>query len=341
MTAAFEASPWHEGERAMQARAGVRERMEVIGTRVIRDHMPDQHRDFFAQLPFLIVGGLDQASQPWASVLAAPPGFAHSPDPRHLRIDVLPADGDPLAQALRPGASIGLLGIEPHTRRRNRMNGTVERVDGGGFAVEVRQSFGNCPKYIQAREPVFVNGERAAAMPRRVAHIDAAARRVIEAADTFFIASSHPAAGSAGVAQGVDVSHRGGRPGFARVAADGSLTVPDFVGNSFFNTLGNIAVNPRAGLLFVDFDSGDLLQLAVTAEVIWDGPELAAFEGAERLLRMRVVSVLHRPAALPLRWGDAALSPYLDATGHWPAAAPEGVSVFQWKTGMRALTDGR
>ncbi|MDM0028641.1 pyridoxamine 5'-phosphate oxidase family protein [Variovorax saccharolyticus] len=341
MSAAFEMSAWHEGERAMQARAGVRERMELIGTRVVRDHMPDQHRDFFAQLPFLIVGSVDQASQPWASVLAAPPGFAHSPDPRRLRVDVLPADGDPLAQALVPGASIGLLGIEPHTRRRNRMNGVVERVDGGGFAVGVRQSFGNCPKYIQAREPVFVKGERPAATPRRVEQIDAAARRVIEAADTFFIATSHPAAGSAGVAQGVDVSHRGGRPGFVRVADDGSLTVPDFAGNSFFNTLGNIVVNPRAGLLFVDFDSGDLLQVAVTAEVIWDGPELAAFEGAERLLRMRVVSVLHRPAALPLRWVGAELSPYLDATGQWPVPASESASVFQWKTGMRTLTDGR
>ena len=119
-----------------------------------------------------------------------------------------------------------------------------------------------------------------------------------------------------------------------RVAGDGgTLTVPDFVGNCFFNTLGNLAVNPRAGLLFVDFESGDLLQLAVTAEIVWDGPELAAFEGAERLLRMRVVSVLHRPAALPLRWGDAELSPYLDATGHWPAAAPEGLRCFSGRWG--------
>lgn len=320
-TAVRGASPWHEGERAMQARAGVRERMEAFGSRVIRDHMPDQHRDFFAQLPFLVAGSVDADSQPWASVLAAPAGFAHSPDPRHLRIDTLPLAGEPLAQALVPGASIGLLGIEPLTRRRNRMNGVVAGVDGVGFDVDVQQSFGNCPKYIQAREPVFVDGVRAASVSLRADQLDAAARRLIRQADTFFIATSHPSAGHAGAAQGADVSHRGGRPGFVRVNADDTLTVPDFVGNAFFNTLGNIAVNPRAGLLFIDFESGDLLQLAVTAQVVWEGPELAAFEGAERLLRMRVVSVLHRPGALPLRWGRAAQSPYLDATGRWPNAA--------------------
>jgi len=314
-------TPWHEGERAMQTRAGVRERMEAFGTRVLRDQMPDQHRDFFAQLPFLVVGSLDTASQPWASVLAAPPGFAHSPDPRRLRIDALPADGDPLAQTLAPAAAIGLLGIEPHTRRRNRMNGRVASVDGAGFSVDVQQSFGNCPKYIQAREPVFVAGAPPAAAPRWADRLDAAARRLIGKADTFFIATAHPLAGRAGAAQGVDVSHRGGRPGFVRLSGEGTLTVPDFVGNAFFNTLGNIAVNPRAGLLFIDFERGDLLQLAVTAEVLWDGPELAAFAGAERLLRMQVVSVLHRTAALPLRWGQAAPSPFLAATGRWPEAA--------------------
>ncbi len=314
-------SPWHSGELAMQSLAGVRERMAELGPRVIRDYMPEQHRNFFAQLPFLITGSLDRAQQPWASVLAAPKGFAHAPDEHHLRIDALPAADDPLAGTLTPGAPIGLLGIEPHTRRRNRMNGVLAQADAQGFAVEVRQSFGNCPKYIQAREPVYVDVARAAPPARRAGRMDAAARRIVSAADTFFIATAHPSTGDGFLSSSVDVSHKGGRPGFVRVTGEDTLTVPDFVGNSFFNTLGNIALEPRAGLLFIDFDTGDLLQLAVTAEVVWDGPALAAFEGAERLLRMQVVSVLHRPAALPLRWSPAQLSPYLAATGHWPEAA--------------------
>ena len=311
--------PWHEGERAMQARVGAEEKLAEIGPRIMRDFMPDQHRTFFAQLPFLIAGGLDEARQPWASVLAAPPGFACSPDPHHLRIDALADADDPLSGALVAGAPIGLLGIEPHTRRRNRMNGVVSEIDARGFTVEVRQSFGNCPRYIQAREPVYLDDGHSGLEARRMDRLDATARRLIEKADTFFIATAHPSVGDGDVSHGIDVSHRGGRPGFVKVSGD-TLTAPDFNGNAFFNTLGNITVNPRAGLLFIDFKTGDVLHVAVRAEVMWEGAELAAFEGAERLLRMQVVSVLYRPTALPLRWGRAELSPFLADTGNWPDA---------------------
>lgn len=330
------AAPFHAGERALQSLAGSREQMEVAGPRVIRDHMPDQHRAFFAQLPFLVVGSLDAELQPWASVLAAPAGFMHSPDATHLRVDALPAAGDPLAGPLMPGATLGLLGIQPHTRRRNRMNGTVEALDGAGFMVAVQQSFGNCPRYIQAREPVLASN-RGNAPPVQPAQwldrLDLAAHRLIGSADTLFIATAYPNEAAAGdeadaSSHGVDVSHRGGRPGFVRIDGDDTLTVPDFNGNRFFNTLGNLAAHPRAGLLFIDFDSGDLLHVAVTAEIVWGGPEVEAFEGAERLMRFHVTHALRRPAALPLRWGDAQLSPHLAGTG-------------QWNTGMRALADGR
>ena len=146
--------------------------------------------------------------------------------------------------------------------------------------------------------------------------------RIIRDADTFFIATAHPqAAQSRSAAQGVDVSHRGGKPGFVRVDGEGMLTAPDFRGNFFFNTLGNIAVNPRAGLLFMDFDNGDLLYLAVRAGIVADGPEVAAFAGAQRLLRFEVEQVRRAQAALPLRWGAAQLSPLLLKTGDWKARA--------------------
>jgi predicted pyridoxine 5'-phosphate oxidase superfamily flavin-nucleotide-binding protein len=219
------------------------------------------------------------------------------------------------------GASLGLLGIQPHTRRRNRMNGNVEAIDATGFMVEVQQSFGNCPKYIQAREPLFAAGQ-ATAPAQRIDGLDGAAHALIARADTFFIASAFPQHAADGdeadpAAQGVDVSHRGGLPGFVRVGGDGVLTVPDFTGNRFFNTLGNLSVHPRAGLLFIDFENGELLHLTATAEIVWDGPDVAAFEGAERLLRLRVEQVLRRPGALPLRWGGAEVSPHLARMGRW------------------------
>jgi len=310
---------FHAGERALQG--ALAERMAEAGARAIRDHLPRQHRDFFAQLPFIVVGSLDAQGRPWASALASPPGFVQAPDEHTLRIGVLPLPGDPLAAALAPGAPLGLLGIEPATRRRNRANGVVAQVDARGFGVAVRQSFGNCPRYIQAREAVFGGGAPAAPAEPLPA-LDAAARALIARADTFFIATAHPDArrAQAAAAEGVDVSHRGGRPGFVHVDEGDVLTVPDFDGNRYFNTLGNLLLHPHAGLLFIDFDGGGLLHLQAGAELVTDGPALAAFEGAQRLLRLRVHGGLRRPGALPLRWGPAAPSPHLAATGRWPAS---------------------
>jgi predicted pyridoxine 5'-phosphate oxidase superfamily flavin-nucleotide-binding protein len=323
--------PWHEGERAAQLREGVRGQMEEVGLRVLRNYMPEQHRNFFTQLPFLIAGSVDASGQPWASVLAQRPGFITSPDPQHLAVRAAPLAGDPLADTLRPGAALGLLGIEPHTRRRNRMNGIVEHVVEDGFTVRVTQSFGNCPKYISARKPEYA-GEHPdhAGTVHRAATLDEAALRMIRNADTFFIATSHPGAYATDLiasgddalgnrSHGADVSHRGGKPGFVHATEEGLLTVPDFVGNQFFNTIGNLAVNPRAGMLFIDFANGDLLYLAVGGETIWEGPEVAAFAGAQRLLRFQVKQVQRTEAILPLRWGAAAPSPFVAPTGSWAA----------------------
>jgi predicted pyridoxine 5'-phosphate oxidase superfamily flavin-nucleotide-binding protein len=286
--------PFHDGERALQARAGMQARMAEIGPRAIRDHMPDQHRDFFAQLPFLVVGSVDADGQPWASVLSGPPGFVQSPDPHTLRV-ATPAPADsPLASHLRVGAPLGLLGIQPHTRRRNRMNGSVIRAGEAGFDVEVEQSFGNCPKYIRTREAFFVGDDESPAIAQPLPALDDAARALIRRADTLFIASAHAA--------GVDVSHRGGEPGFVTVGPDDRLTLPDYVGNFFFNTLGNLLLEPRAGLLFIDFDNGDLLQVSGRAQIVEDEEARAAHPGAQRLLTIAVTGALRVPGGLPLLW---------------------------------------
>lgn len=296
--------PFHEGEKALQQESGAFGTLSVAGPRVIRSYLPEQHRSFFAQLPWLVVGALDARGQPWAHALAGPPGFVQSPDPQQLVVR------SPLA-GLAAGDPVGLLGIEPHTRRRNRVNGVVRRVDGQGFSVQVSQSFGNCPKYIQAREATWT-GPQVAGVVHEAATLDATARRLIASADTFYVATAHPRAPRGGAAShGVDVSHRGGRPGFVRIAQDDSLQVPDYNGNHFFNTLGNIALNPQCGLLFIDFESGDTLQLAASAELVWDGPAVAAHPGAQRLLVLRVQAVRYTTAGLALRWGPGALSPVL------------------------------
>ena len=148
--------------------------------------------------------------------------------------------------------------------------------------------------------------------------LDARAEALIRGADTFFIATAHPQArASVKREHGIDVSHRGGKPGFVRVEDGRVHTVPDFTGNSFFNTIGNLLLEPRCGLLFIDFATGDTLQLAATARLIEDGAELASFKGALRLLRFEVSGAIHVGGALPLRWGEAVPSPVLEHTGTW------------------------
>jgi predicted pyridoxine 5'-phosphate oxidase superfamily flavin-nucleotide-binding protein len=316
-------SPYHPGEQALQERAGLRERIERMGRLMIRDAMPDQHRELFEKLPFLIVGSLDADDRPWASVVTGRPGFVSSPDERTLEIGAAPLPGDPLRDNLALGAPVGLLGIELQTRRRNRMNGRIASLSAGFFSVHVDQSFGNCPQYIQAREPEFV-GDPVQAKPAAIRSqgplLSERAAALVRAADTFFIATAAPRARDGDPTQGVDASHRGGKPGFVRVAQERDrtiLTAPDFRGNYAFNTFGNLALNPRAGLLFIDFATGDLLMLTGEGEVLWDGPELATFEGAQRMLRFAVSEGVLLEGALPLRWSDAQPAPQLAATGSW------------------------
>ena len=295
----------------------MRERMNVDARRGIRDYMPDQHRRFFAEQPFMVLSGLDASGQPWATLRVGEPGFVSTPDERTLRIAGRGLPGDPLATAWQVGALIGGLGIQPATRRRNRVNGVISAMDDGALTLSVSQSFGNCAKYIQSRAPVFVASEpEVSAVQESSSALSDADRALLARADTFFIASAN-ASSDAGLARGADVSHRGGKPGFIRVDDAHTLTTPDFSGNLFFNTIGNLTLDPRAGLLVIDFESGDLLYLAVDAEIIWDGAELASFEGAERLMRFHVREVRRSPRALPFQWSAVQYAPQLAKMGSW------------------------
>jgi len=311
---------WHPGEKAIQATLGMVERMEATGKRVVRDHMPDQHREFYAQLPFMVAGSVDPAGDPWATFLEGEPGFIVSPTPTTLEIGGSPDPRDPAAIGIRDGEPIGMLGIEMYTRRRNRMNGFVS-LTAGGIHIDVDQSFGNCPRYIQLRDFSFTRdpAELYTGPVEALGALDADALAVVATADTFFVASYAEREDR----RQVDVSHRGGKSGFIRIGEDGLLTIPDFDGNLFFNTLGNILLNGRAGLMFADFATGDMLQMTGDAEVILEAPEIAAFQGAERLWTFRPRRIVRRRGALALRWAprkDGA-SPNSLMTGDWDQAA--------------------
>jgi uncharacterized protein len=310
-------SPFHAGELAIQSRLGAQEQIDKQGRRVIRDYLPEQFRQFFSQLSYVIVGTADEVGNLWASILVGKPGFLSAPSDRTLQVTAKPLLGDPLTANLADGIDIGFLGIELHTRRRNRLNGTVAAIHADGFDVQVGQSFGNCPQYIQARMfELDKNTPTAPKLVQQIATFGETEQAMVKASDTFFIATAYQDE-SAGAARGVDVSHRGGKSGFVRIDNDRTLTIPDFSGNHHFNTFGNLELNSHAGLLFADFDQGNLLYLTDSAEVIWEGAEISAYEGAERLLRYHLERGYRVDGSLPLRWSAPEFSPFLDRMGSW------------------------
>jgi predicted pyridoxine 5'-phosphate oxidase superfamily flavin-nucleotide-binding protein len=234
-------TPFHAGELQAQRLAGA-----APAAAPIRAFMPEQHRAFFPLLRFVCVAVPDAEGWPLATLVEGPPGFANSPDPARLMVGAMPPPADPVRVRLKEGTPAGLLGIDLGTRRRNRLNGTVAEVSEGGFAVDVVQSFGNCPRYIQVRELAPV-ARQAGPVTVFDAALPARAAELIAMSGTLFVASAS-GADAEGAASGLDISHRGGPPGFARL--DGSvLSIPDYNGNRYFNTLGNFiaARRHRAG----------------------------------------------------------------------------------------------
>ncbi len=297
-------SPFHAGEWQVQAKLGVSD-IEDWARKVVRPYLPDQHREFYAKLPFLVAAARDDQGRPWATLLTGRDGFVRTPDDRTLFIDGKPVPGDALEGALAEGVDLGVLGIEFATRRRNRVNG---RIAGNGVAltVSVDQSFGNCPQYIRERAWHWVE-DPDAGEPLIGTSLTSGQRNWIGKADTFFIASGHRGEGE-DPAFGMDASHRGGDPGFVVVETANRLVFPDYAGNNHYNTIGNLVLDPRVGLLFVDFETGSLLQLSGRAEIDWDSAALADFPGARRLVRIDVEAVIELPRALPLRWESEAES---------------------------------
>ena len=277
MTAAF-----HEGELAVQRRTGLEGRAARLAGN-IAGFIPPEYGPFLETLPFVVLAARDGRGRRWASWLAGAPGFVSVLDDRRLRLAASLPDTDPLASTLAGPTPVGILAIEPATRTRARLNGVAQPMP-AGLVVTVAEAFANCPKQIRRRVPAgALDGSRPAT--RRGSALTPAQQRLVAGADTFFTASAHPS-------RGADASHRGGPPGFVSVSRD-RLRFPDYAGTGMFQTLGNLAVDPRVGLLFADWETGTTLQLSGRARIVWE---------PERLVEVEVAAVHERERALRQRW---------------------------------------
>lgn len=250
---------YHAGEIAVQQRMGQQQVADRVG-RMVRAEIPPAAVDFLAQQSMVVISAVDTEGRVWTGLITGAPGFVHAADPRTILIAGAPATGDPLAAILTRPQRIGMIAIEPQTRRRMRVNGTAVPTP-NGLRIHTEQVYANCPKYITPRPvPAF---DRSPAGARWTAEIDARTGDILGAADTFFV-------GSADAEGNADASHRGGAPGFLHVVSPTRLRWPDYRGNSMFMTLGNIAVNPHCGLLIPNWQTGSTIQLTGTARIDWD-----------------------------------------------------------------------
>ncbi|HEY3516031.1 MAG TPA: pyridoxamine 5'-phosphate oxidase family protein [Gammaproteobacteria bacterium] len=298
---------YHEGERYVQERAGERDsalRLEGFAAGPI----PIRAMPFLAEQQMLAIGSVDEHGTVFASVVFGAPGLASSVDGQSLRLDRtrIVVHDDPLWKHLRVGADVGLLAIELSSRRRLRINGVVSHIDPARIDVAVHEAYPNCPKYIQRRTPL--DAPDAVRELRAATHgieLDDARTRSIERADTLFVASRHPE-------RGLDVSHRGGAPGFVRVVTPACIRIPDYRGNSMFNTLGNFAVDDRAGIVVMDFEGGTLLQMTGTAALQFDQPDDARQPtgGTGRYWDFNVERWLEVPIRAPIAWQLVERSPH-------------------------------
>lgn len=284
---------------------GVRETIDPWALKVVRPFLPQQHRDFYRRLPFVVVAARDREGRPWATLLTGAPGFVQSPDPRSLEFQARLRPGDALDGALVAGAELGVLGIDLQTRRRNRVNGRLSRTHEDGFRLEVRQTFGNCPRHITQRRWRRVGTATEQSRASRHRRLDEDMRSWIGTTNTLFIASGYGGGEHRERSEGMDASHRGGTEGFVRVSGDRRLVIPDYAGNNLFNTIGNLVLDPRIGLLFVDFVRGSLLQLSGRARIDWDSPEVAKHPGAARLILVTVDQIVRLDGVVPLRWSES------------------------------------
>ncbi|MCH4569771.1 pyridoxamine 5'-phosphate oxidase family protein [Bacillus sp. ES1-5] len=279
---------FHSGERAVHNMLGVQKIANTAST-MIQPIMTKKIMTFLNGRNSFMISSKDEKGRVWSSFLAGKEGIIQAVECDLIKINVGINEGDPLFTNILHNKEVGIIVIDFASRIRIRINGSVvNKFSDGSFEIKTEQVFGNCPKYIQARN--FTYNETVVGGTKQFNKqyaLNEKQQKLISQADTFIIASSS----SEGK---LDISHRGGMPGFIHIISEQKIVFPDYSGNMLFNTLGNIIENPNVGLLFFDFANGDTLQLTGKASIIWDVDEssLSRFPGAQRLIQFQLVEAI-------------------------------------------------
>lgn len=305
---------YHHGEKAIQSLAGKQLEAQSLSG-VIAPALSRPSARFLVSQSFAITSSVDSGNNVWASLVIGFPGFIEILDAQSVRINFSVVPDSPLSKSIEPAVPLGLVVIDLANRTRLRLNGFVSKSSATELTLELRQVYFNCPMYIQRRSLQSLVPGQEGSFPAMTTGNEVSPQQSqwISQSDTFFVASLNSESSDA------DASHRGGFPGFVKVLDSRTIAFPDYSGNNMFNTLGNIHVNPKVGLIFVDFDKGSTLQLTGQAKILWEEDITSAFLGAQRVILFHLDQVVESSERDSINFEFIDYSPYNPSL---PAANP-------------------
>jgi ferredoxin-NADP reductase/predicted pyridoxine 5'-phosphate oxidase superfamily flavin-nucleotide-binding protein len=287
------------------------------------------------QAPLLAIGTLDSQDRPWTSLWGGNHGFSEILGGGIIGTRTLvDAVYDPVLQALVghaekgemvPGNDKMLAGltIDLIERKRVKIFGRMvagcvnevkveiedDRIKLAGvpetqqqvqLITKIEQSLGNCPKYLNQYDiqPALVS-------PTLVSQsqtLSEEAKALILKSDMFFLTTSVP--------EDMDTNHRGGPAGFVRIVSDTEIVYPEYSGNRLYQSLGNLLVNPKIGITFPDYETGDVVYITGTAEVLVGNDAAAILPGSNLVVKIKIDEARAVRQGLPLRGTRKIPSPY-------------------------------
>ena len=256
---------FHDGQLAVQKITG---EGEIAKQRIpmISDALHPRSIPFIEHQILAFLGSEDSQKNIWLSLIVGKRGFIKIPSLQNIRFDlsnIVSNKQDIFFENIKSNPTVGLLFHEAARRARYRAWG-IAHSEGNKLSFDIRMGYPSCPKHIQ-RELIEVTEDAnlISSKHEKGSVLGKPEKEWIRTAHTFFIATQTKKGD-------IESSHRGGQPGFIEILENGLLRVPDYLGNSMFSTLGNIYENPKAALLFVDYNKGETLQLTGSAELQFD-----------------------------------------------------------------------
>ncbi|KAL1586455.1 hypothetical protein WHR41_05239 [Cladosporium halotolerans] len=321
---------WHEGELAMAKAMNV----PPMDNPTVPTLSP-QLANHSQIAPLIAIGTLDKQGRPWTTLWGGEKGISQpiaqgvigirtpvvgKHDPVVEELVGSKADGAVVREE-GVGRMVSGLTIDLETRKRVKMFARMvagalslredEATDARQHFAEVQlvlkveQSMGNCPKYLNKKRIELAESD-----PKLVSDLPQLPQRAIDLlakADMFFLSSANHVSD-------MDTNHRGGPPGFVRVVSNepsgAILCYPEYSGNRLYQTLGNLKVNPLLGICVPDYETGDMLYLTGTTDILV-GPAAASLLPRSNLaVKITTTAARFVATALPFRGIPGELSPY-------------------------------